>query len=88
MNKVLNGHQLCCWSKGGGGGSLIHRRRKASRHITPEAVYEIAKIKHQDEMRWNFPLEGVARRVLGSCRSMGAQVREAQDDVEVESTKD
>lgn len=52
----------------------------ASGYITPEAVYEIAKIKHKDEMRWHLPLEGVARSVIGTAKSMGVQVREAQDD--------
>lgn len=52
---------------------------EASGYITPEAVYEIAKIKHADKMRWHLPLEGVARSVMGSCRSMGVQVREFED---------
>mmetsp|Transcript_10306 Transcript_10306/g.14560 ORF Transcript_10306/g.14560 Transcript_10306/m.14560 type:complete len:148 (-) Transcript_10306:157-600(-) len=47
--------------------------------ITPEAVYEIAKIKQQDSMRWHLPLEGIAKSVLGTCKSMGVQVREAKD---------
>jgi large subunit ribosomal protein L11 len=45
--------------------------------ITPEAVYEIAKIKHGDDMRWHLPLEGVARSVVGTARSMGVICREA-----------
>mmetsp|Transcript_20393 Transcript_20393/g.28378 ORF Transcript_20393/g.28378 Transcript_20393/m.28378 type:complete len:149 (-) Transcript_20393:254-700(-) len=48
--------------------------------ITPEAVYEIAKIKQQDSMRWHLPLEGIAKSVLGTCKSMGVQVREANSD--------
>jgi large subunit ribosomal protein L11 len=48
-------------------------------YITPEAVYEIAKIKQLDEMRKHLPLEGIARSVVGTCRSMGVQVREATD---------
>lgn len=60
----------------------------ASGYITPEAVFEIAKIKHADEMRWHLPLEGVARSVVGSARSMGVQVREAQDDVEKNEESD
>lgn len=48
-------------------------------YITPEAVYEIAKIKQQDEMRWHLPLEGIARSVVGTCRGMGVGVREAED---------
>ncbi|KAL3792590.1 hypothetical protein HJC23_005560 [Cyclotella cryptica] len=55
---------------------------RASGYITPEAVYEIARLKQKDEMRWHLPLEGVARSVVGTARSMGVQVREAQDDLE------
>jgi large subunit ribosomal protein L11 len=44
--------------------------------ISPEAVYEIAKIKQEDDMRKHLPLEGIARSVVGTCRSMGVQVRE------------
>jgi large subunit ribosomal protein L11 len=47
--------------------------------ITPEAVYEIAKIKHQDDQLWHLPLEGIARSVVGTCRSLGVQVREEED---------
>mmetsp|Transcript_24709 Transcript_24709/g.69364 ORF Transcript_24709/g.69364 Transcript_24709/m.69364 type:complete len:154 (-) Transcript_24709:222-683(-) len=43
--------------------------------ITPEAVFEIAKIKHKDENRWHLSLEGVAKSVIGTARSMGVQVR-------------
>jgi len=49
--------------------------------ITPEAVYEIAKIKQQDDIRWHLPLEGIARSVVGTCRSMGIEVREVQDEI-------
>ena len=48
-------------------------------YITPEAVYEIAKIKQQDDIRWHLPLEGIARSVVGTCRSMGIKVREAEE---------
>ena len=51
----------------------------ASGYITPEAVYEIAKMKHADEMRHHLPLEGVARSVIGSAKTMGVQVREFED---------
>lgn len=50
--------------------------------ITPEAVYEIAKLKQQDDMRWHLPLESIARSVVGTCRSMGVKVEEAQEDEE------
>jgi large subunit ribosomal protein L11 len=48
-------------------------------YITPEAVYEIAKIKHGDDMRWHLPLEGVARSVVGTARTMGIICREAEE---------
>mmetsp|Transcript_15938 Transcript_15938/g.34502 ORF Transcript_15938/g.34502 Transcript_15938/m.34502 type:complete len:155 (-) Transcript_15938:60-524(-) len=57
----------------------------ASGYISPEAVYEIAKIKQADEMRWHLPLEGVARSIIGSCKTMGIQVREDQENNNEES---
>ena len=48
-------------------------------YITPEMVYEIAKIKHSDEMRQHLPLESVARSVRGQARTMGIICREATD---------
>ena len=53
-------------------------------YITPEAVYEIAKIKHADDMRWHLPLEGVARSVVGTARTMGVICREAEEEEKVE----
>lgn len=47
-----------------------------SAFISPESVYEIAKLKQQDEMRWHLPLEGIARSVEGTARSMGIKVKE------------
>lgn len=60
---------------------------RPSGYITPEAVYEIAKMKQKDEMRWHLPLEGIARSVVGTARSIGVRVREAQDE-EVEDKND
>jgi large subunit ribosomal protein L11 len=54
----------------------------ASGYISPEAVYEIAKIKQLDEMRFHLPLEGIARSVVGTAKTMGVQVRETSDDSE------
>eukprot|EP00339_Tiarina_fusa_P024762 CAMPEP_0117023680 /NCGR_PEP_ID=MMETSP0472-20121206/17652_1 /TAXON_ID=693140 ORGANISM="Tiarina fusus, Strain LIS" /NCGR_SAMPLE_ID=MMETSP0472 /ASSEMBLY_ACC=CAM_ASM_000603 /LENGTH=160 /DNA_ID=CAMNT_0004729875 /DNA_START=52 /DNA_END=534 /DNA_ORIENTATION=+ len=54
----------------------------ASGYITPEAVYEIAKMKQADDNRWHLPLEGVARSVIGTARSMGIRVREEGDEDE------
>ena len=47
--------------------------------VTPEMVYEIAKVKIKDEGRWHLPLEGVAKSVIGTARSMGIQVRESDE---------
>ena len=57
----------------------------ASGYITPEAIYEIAKMKHADDNRWHLPLEGVAKSVIGTAKSMGIQVREEQQQ---ESSKE
>lgn len=47
--------------------------------ITPEQIYEIAKIKQSDGNRWHLPLEGIARSVIGTAKSVGVQVREAEE---------
>ena len=52
---------------------------KAHGYVTPEMIYEIAKVKHQDAGRVHLPLEGVARSVIGTAKSMGIQVREAEE---------
>ena len=53
--------------------------------ITPEIIYEIAAVKIKDEDRWHLPLESVAKSVVGTARSMGIQVREAEVEVEAKS---
>jgi large subunit ribosomal protein L11 len=50
--------------------------------ITPEALYEIALIKQADDNRWHLPLEGIARSVIGTARSIGIRVKEETGDVE------
>jgi len=62
------------------GPSVVPPQTSPVATITPEAVYEIAKIKQGDAMRHHIPLEGVARSVVGTCRSMGIAVREAGDE--------
>lgn len=52
---------------------------RPSGYITPEAIYEIAKLKQADGNRWHLPLEGVAKSVIGTARSIGIQVREAEE---------
>ena len=47
--------------------------------ITPEAVYEIARIKQRDDHMTHLPLESIARSVIGTCRTMGVKVVEADD---------
>lgn len=42
-------------------------------------MYEIAKIKSSDEMRLHIPLEGIAKSVVGTARSMGVQVKESEE---------
>mmetsp|Transcript_22854 Transcript_22854/g.54207 ORF Transcript_22854/g.54207 Transcript_22854/m.54207 type:complete len:181 (+) Transcript_22854:66-608(+) len=48
--------------------------------ITPEAVYEIARVKSADQHRWHLPLDGVARSVIGTARSIGIRIKESEDD--------
>lgn len=48
-------------------------------YITPEAVYEIAKIKHTDDTMFHLPLESVARSVTGTAVSCGVKVLEWED---------
>ena len=67
--------QVCGINKGPSHPSL----ENPTAYITPEAVYEIAKIKHQDDHLWHLPLEGIARSVVGTCRSLGVKVREAEE---------
>ena len=51
-----------------------------SGYVTPEMIYEIAAVKRQDENRRHLPLEGIAKSVVGTARSIGIKVREATDD--------
>lgn len=55
---------------------------RPSGFITPEAIYQIALIKQADDNRWHLPLEGIARSVMGTARSMGVQVREEDESAE------
>ena len=56
--------------------------------IAPEAIYEIAKIKQQDALRKHLPLEGIARSVVGTAKSMGIVVREVKDDDQEEEQEE
>lgn len=42
--------------------------------VTLKHVYEIAKIKKEDEHLKHVPLESLARSVLGTCRNIGIRV--------------
>lgn len=48
--------------------------------ITPEMIYEIARMKQLDDNRWHIPLDSIARSVVGTARSMGVQLRELKED--------
>eukprot|EP00548_Thalassiothrix_antarctica_P002582 CAMPEP_0194154004 /NCGR_PEP_ID=MMETSP0152-20130528/58810_1 /TAXON_ID=1049557 /ORGANISM="Thalassiothrix antarctica, Strain L6-D1" /LENGTH=160 /DNA_ID=CAMNT_0038859757 /DNA_START=146 /DNA_END=628 /DNA_ORIENTATION=- len=49
-------------------------------YVTPEAIYEIAKIKQKDDVMWHLPLDSVAQSIVGTAKSMGIQVGEAEED--------
>jgi large subunit ribosomal protein L11 len=51
-----------------------------SAYISPEAIYEIAKIKQADDQLWHIPLDSLARSVVGTARTMGIVCREMPDD--------
>lgn len=46
--------------------------------VTPEMVYEIAMVKSKDEGMWHLPLESVAKSIVGTARSIGIKVKEAE----------
>jgi large subunit ribosomal protein L11 len=48
-------------------------------YITPEMIYEIAKIKQTDTMRNHLSVESVAQSVLGQARTMGIICRESTE---------
>lgn len=53
---------------------------RPSGYITPEVVYHIAEMKQADDNRWHLPLDGIARSVVGTARSIGIVVREEQQE--------
>uniref|UniRef100_A0A7S0BXR5 Large ribosomal subunit protein uL11m n=1 Tax=Proboscia inermis TaxID=420281 RepID=A0A7S0BXR5_9STRA len=61
------------------GSSLPGSESSVVGYITPEQIYEIARIKHTDNFRKQDPLEGVARSVVGTAFSCGIKVREDED---------
>mmetsp|Transcript_16606 Transcript_16606/g.18592 ORF Transcript_16606/g.18592 Transcript_16606/m.18592 type:complete len:155 (+) Transcript_16606:80-544(+) len=61
------------------GPQLPNMMEAPSGYITPEMIYNIALIKQGDDNTWHLPLEGLARQVVGTARSIGIQVREEED---------
>lgn len=72
--------QVCGMKKG----PAVQDPENPNAYIAPEAIYEIAKIKHQDPHMWHLPLDGIARSVVGTCKTMGIAVRDVEE-VEGES---
>lgn len=60
--------------------------RPPAGYLTPEMVYHIALIKHSDDNRWHLPLEGVARSVMGTAKSMGVTIQEQQEEDKTEAS--
>lgn len=51
-------------------------------HLSVKEVYEIAKLKQRDPALAELPLEGLARSVVSTARTMGVQVtRDIEDAV-------
>jgi large subunit ribosomal protein L11 len=61
-------------------GPSLNSPEVVTAYITPETVYEIAKIKHKEQ--WHLPLEGVARSVIGTARTLGIVCAEHEDKEE------
>mmetsp|Transcript_3570 Transcript_3570/g.4857 ORF Transcript_3570/g.4857 Transcript_3570/m.4857 type:complete len:159 (-) Transcript_3570:142-618(-) len=79
---ILQASGLKSKAQGGAGGAKQPSPNSIVGYITPEQVYEIAKIKHKDSMRDHLPLEGVARSVIGTAKSMGILVKEHEEESE------
>jgi len=50
-----------------------------SGYITPEMVYEIAKIKQQDRAMKLIPIRSICHSVIGTARTLGVVLKEADD---------
>ena len=57
-------------------GPSAPNRLKAVGYVTPEMVYEIAKVKQGDMVMGHLKLESIARSVMGTARSIGIEVKE------------
>lgn len=49
---------------------------KVTAYITPEMIYAIAQLKMKDDFAANMSLEGLCHCIIGTCRTMGIQVKE------------
>ena len=54
--------------------------REIAGTVTLKQIYEIASIKKQDSVFNNSTLEGVCKRLIGSCRSCGIKVVSGRDE--------
>ena len=52
---------------------------KSIAFVTPETVYEIAKVKQKDDLLWHLPLESIARSVVGTAKSIGIGAKEFEE---------
>lgn len=48
--------------------------------VTLKQIYEIAKIKKNDQAFRNVPLESVCKTIMGSSRSIGIEVVSGKED--------
>ena len=60
---------------------------KAIAFVTPETVYEIAKVKQKDDLMWHLPLDSIARSVVGTAKSIGIGVKEDEEWIVLISAK-
>lgn len=63
-------------------GATLPSPSAAHGFISPEAIYEIAKVKQKDDVMWHLPLASIAQSIIGTAKSMGIQVREVTEEEE------
>ncbi|GMH79935.1 hypothetical protein TL16_g08328 [Triparma laevis f. inornata] len=61
-------------------GSSNPGSKEIAGYISPQAIYEIAKIKVKDDANKGQELEGMCKTVVGTARSMGVVVREEEEE--------
>ena len=57
-------------------GAVASNPSKPMAFVSPEIIFEIAKVKQQDDQLWHLPLESIARSVIGTAKSIGIGVKE------------